>query len=63
MRSFLTGMVVGMLGGAAAAHYFQNGKLIPEAKAKSRQVMAHTLAAGDLLNETVGGQAGKIIRR
>jgi hypothetical protein len=64
MRSFITGMLVGVLGGAVAAYYWGDEKLInPELKRKSRQVVAHTMAAGgDLLNN-VGGQASDIIRK
>lgn len=63
MKSFLTGMMIGMLGGAAAASYLGNNRVItPEVKSKTRQVVAETIAAGCLLSK-MGGQAGKIIRR
>lgn len=63
MRSFLSGMLVGMLGGAAAACIFGTDRAInPEIKKKTRQVMAHSIATGCLLSK-IGGQAGKIIRK
>lgn len=63
MRSFLTGMVIGMLGAAAAAHYLGEGKLIdPKLKQKTRRVMAQTAATGCILNQ-ISGKAGRIIRK
>jgi gas vesicle protein len=63
MRSFITGMLVGMVGGAAAACYFGNDKVLePETKKKTRKIVAHSLATGCLLGK-MGGQAGEIVRK
>lgn len=63
MRGFITGMLVGMVGGAAAAYYCGNDRVMnPETKKKARQIVAHSIATGCLLSK-MGGQAGKIVRK
>lgn len=63
MRSFITGILVGMVGGAAASYFYGNDRVVnPETKKKARQIVAQSIATGCILGK-MGGQAGKIIRK
>jgi hypothetical protein len=61
MRGFITGILVG-IAGVAAAYYFGQDKIFnPEAKGKTRQILANSMTTA--CAREVKGRAGKIVRK